>query len=218
MAALEVLGASKDIELAQEANHRIANHLSLVAGMVQAQAWALARGPETLSRVEVHSLLQDAAGKILSVGNLHRKLSQSPHEHEIDLGAYLVENCGILLNSLSLTERVGIVYTLGERCMISPEAGQSLGLIVNEIVMNAVKYAHPTEIPVQIQLHCGRDEKSCVFVDISDDGVGLPENFVESRDGGVGFRLIRTLAGQLKAALQIRSDSLGLSFRVTLPA
>ena len=54
-------------------------------------------------------------------------------------------------------------------------------------------------------------------IEIGDDGIGLPEGFEESRDGGAGFKIIRTLAQNIGAELKIQSDDLGLSFRITLP-
>ncbi|HSM78642.1 MAG TPA: sensor histidine kinase [Bryobacteraceae bacterium] len=221
MAALETLSPESLIplpgtELVREANHRIANHLSMIVGMVQIQASALAKGPDVLPRTEVHNLLQDMAGKILSVSHLHRKLADAPHAHELDLAGYLVDSCSALLTSLGLNTRAGIAYRLSGRCMVSPDKAQTLALIANEIVMNAVKYAHPTEIPAQITIGCGRDAHGKMVLEISDDGVGLPEDFVEKRDGGVGFRLIRGLTKQIGATLKVDSCSLGLCFRLTL--
>ncbi len=69
------------LDLLREADHRIANHLSLLAGMVQAQAGAVGRGPASLTRDEVRGLLQAAAGKIVSVGHLHRRLAYQPNRN-----------------------------------------------------------------------------------------------------------------------------------------
>jgi len=85
-------------------------------------------------------------------------------------------------------------------------------------VMNAVKYAHPTDLPTQITISCGRNAKGHMYLDVADDGVGLPENFDEKKDGGVGFKLIRGLTKQVGASLDVRSSSLGLLFRLTFPA
>lgn len=202
-------------ELVREANHRIANHLSMIVGMVQIQASALNRGPDVLSRSDVHDILQDMASKILSVSHLHRKLADMPHSNEIDLAGYLVENCSAMINSLGLNKRAGVAYHLSGKCLVSPEKAQPLALIANEIVMNAVKHAHPTNLPTQISLSCRRNAQGNMFIEIYDDGVGLPENFDETKDGGVGFRLIRALTKQIGATLQVESSSLGLLFRLT---
>ncbi|MGN6149951.1 MAG: sensor histidine kinase [Rhizomicrobium sp.] len=221
MAVLDTLSSESlspfaGADLIREANHRIANHLSMIVGLVQIQASALSKGPEVLPRADVHSILQDMAGKILSVSHLHRKLADTPHATELDLAGYLVESCNALLVSLGLNKRAGIAYRLSGKCLVSPDKAQTLALIANEIVMNAVKYAHPTDIPAQITIGCGRDANGKMVLEISDDGVGLPEGFDEKQDGGVGFRLIRGLTKQIGALLKVESSDLGLSFRLTL--
>lgn len=212
----ETLSPLTGSDLIREANHRIANHLSMIVGMVQIQASALSKGPDVLSRTDVHNILQDVAGKILSVSHLHRKLADTPHANELDLAGYLVESCSALLTSLGLNNRAGIAYRLSGRCMVSPDKAQTIALIANEIVMNAVKYAHPTQIPAQITIGCGRDARGKMILEISDDGVGLPEDFDEKNGGGVGFRLIRGLTKQIGASLKVESSSLGLSFKFAL--
>ena len=222
MAALENItsGAQSipSVDLIREANHRIANHLSLIVGMVQMQVSAVARGPETLRRDAVHTMLQETAGKIISVSHLHRKLADQPQDSDIDLGGFIVESCTALVSSLSLNGRIGIVYELGEKCMLPAEKAQLVSLMVSEMVMNAVKYAHPTDIPVQVHLTCACDHVGSTFVEVQDDGVGLPENFDEKTSGGVGFKLMRSLAKQLGGSLKVDSSSLGLCLRLTLPA
>ncbi|HXC57452.1 MAG TPA: sensor histidine kinase [Rhizomicrobium sp.] len=207
-----------NIDMLREANHRISNHLTLLAGMVQTQAGAVGRGPESISRDAARAMLQETAGKIVSVGHLHRRLSEQPHRGEINLCDYLVEACATLVSSLSLGERVSLVQRLSANCLVAPEQAQQIGLMVSEIIMNAVKHAHPTGIPVQIALACRRETDGRLTIEIGDDGVGLPEGSEATIKGGVGFKLIRALAQALTADLRIESDSLGLTFLITLPA
>jgi two-component sensor histidine kinase len=222
MALLDFIESPRDgsntIDLAKEANHRISNHLSLIASMVQVQASSVARGPEMLSRLEVRGLLRETAGKISSVAHLHRKLAEQEQADQIELGGYLIESCAILVSSLALKERVGFVQQIETNCFVSPQHAQVIGLIVNEVMMNAVKHAHPTGIPVQMRLACRRLGQAGLEIEIEDDGVGLPESFDYKTGGGVGFTLIRSLASTLNAALIVESDSLGTSFRMTVPA
>jgi len=201
----------------RESDHRIANHLSLLASMVQVQMGRLAKGPEMLAREQAHAMLRETAGKIISIGHLHRRLSRPAQTGEIDIGDYLLESTQELVSSLSLQDNVRIAQRLGTRCPISAEDAQVLGLIVSEVMMNAVKHAHPTGMPVQITLACDRDSRGGLRIEIGDDGVGLPEGFDAGKAEGVGFRLIRSLADKLNAALAIESDSLGLTFHLTLP-
>lgn len=203
--------------LVSEANHRIANQLSLVVGMVQLQASALAGGPETLTRATVYRMLQETAGKIINISHLHRRLSRAPGERDVDCAAYLVESIDALIESLTLGGQACVVYELGKRWFVPAEKAQALSLIAGEIVINAVKYAHSSALPVLIRIVCKRDSKGRPFIEIYDDGAGLPENFDETKNGGLGFRLIRSLTNQIGASLKIDSSTLGLCFRLTLP-
>ena len=204
--------------LISEANHRIANQLSLVVGMVQLQASALAGGPEILTRAAVYSMLQETAGKIINISRLHRRLSRTPSERDVDCAAYLVESVNALIESLTLDGQVSVIYELGKKCFVPAEKAQALSLIAGEIVTNAVKYAHSSTDPVLIHVACARDAHQRPFIEIYDDGAGLPEHFDEAKDSGLGFRLIRSLANQIGARLKIDSSMFGLRLRLTLLA
>jgi two-component sensor histidine kinase len=206
-----------EFALIHEANHRVANHLTLLAGMVQVQSSNVAKGPAMVSRDDVQAILREVAGKVIGIGQLHRKLSDLPHDQSIDLGDYLIESSHALVKMLAPQARIGIVHRLMAKCPARAEQVQPVALIVGEVIMNAIKHAHPTGLPVEISIYCGRDANNRTVVEIEDDGIGLPENFDTKKGGGVGLRLIRRLAESLSADLEIASDSLGTSFRLTLP-
>jgi two-component sensor histidine kinase len=206
--------ASQD--LVAEANHRFANHLTLLAGMVQMQMNATTRGPEKFTRAEVCTILETTAGRIVSLGNLHRRLASSP-DQQVDIGNYLIENITALVGTFALGTKISIVQRLDKGCMVTPEQASTIALLVNEVMMNAVKHAHPAGLVTQLHLACGRDNDGALNIEIGDDGVGLPEGFDSRRDAGVGFKLIRSLASTLNASLMIESDSLGLTFRLRVP-
>jgi two-component sensor histidine kinase len=203
-------------ELLREANHRISNHLGLLTAMVRAQIKGIGRGPETLSRDAAREMLQAAAGKLVSVSHLHQWLSQQPHLDTIYLSHYVVDVCASLVSSLGLSERVYFVHNWAADCRLSPEQAQYVGLLINEILVNALKHAHPTGLPVQLEIRCERRADERVTIIIGDDGVGLSEE-KNAGAGGTGFNLIRALTKSLNAELRIESDSLGLSFVITLP-
>ena len=202
----------------REANHRISNHLTLIVGMVQMQSSALAKGPATISRDEARALLDETAGKITTVGQLHRWLAETPGDSDVELGNYLIKSCAALLHALGFQSRVTLAQKITGDCRVTPEQAQQIGLIVSEIIMNSAKHAHPTGLRAQVLIACHHDDKGRVSIEVSDDGVGLPEAFDKENDGGVGFKLIRSLTQSLGATLDIESDALGLCFRVTLPA
>lgn len=207
----------QETALLDEANHRVANHLALLANMIQVRAGQVARGPAHYSRAEVRDILREVAGKVIGIGQLHRRLIAMRPDDVIDIGDYLIESSHALVKSLVLEGRVGIVHRLDARCPATAEQVQTVALIVGEIIMNAIKHAHPTGLPVEIAIVCCRNAQNRITVEIGDDGVGLPERFDPARDGGTGFRLIHQLAGSIAADLAIASDSLGTRFSLTLP-
>jgi two-component sensor histidine kinase len=162
-------------------------------------------------------MMQAVASKIISVGYLHRRLANVSGGCDLDLADYLIEHSTNLISSLSLQKCVHIAHKLNSNCRIHADQAQALALIVSEILMNAVKHAHPTGIPVQLYFSCRRNADGSMALEIGDDGVGLPEEFDMDLDAGVGFKLIRSLADKLGAKLTIQSDSLGLCFHFRLP-
>jgi two-component sensor histidine kinase len=205
-------------DLLQESHHRIANQLSLLVALIQRHSAALKHGPAFLSQEAAGNILTEMAARVVSVAHLHRRLVDVPENDSINLSSLLIENCVELTAALSLGERVRFRHALDSSCPVTAEQASVLSLLVSEIVMNALKYAHPTGLPVEMSVTCSvtRDGRSCV--EISDDGVGLPEGFDERRSGGAGFRIIRSLAAKLGADLTVQSDDLGLSFLILLPA
>ena len=94
---------------------------------------------------------------------------------------------------------------------------QPIVLILCEAFINAMKYAHPAAVPLIMTVDCslGRDGKLALTV--SDDGVGLPDGFDTEKSGGLGFRVMRSLAAEIGGELRIQSTPLGLTFRIALP-
>ncbi len=102
-------------------------------------------------------------------------------------------------------------------CHVMTRNVQPLTLVLCEIITNALKYSHPAGVPVRLAIRCEGQGNGDLQVTVSDDGVGLPESFDSAKDGGVGFQLIRSLTAEMGAKLDISSDDLGATFRITVP-
>ena len=203
-------------ELVREANHRIANHLTLLSSMIQIQIDAMKSGAEMMTREAAANQLRAAIFRIVAIAGLHRRLTGAPGDL-IDLGEFLSGTCAELLPSLGVGDRLRIEEDLAPGCAATAEQASTLSLMLGEIVVNALKYARPAGHPVVVRLSCVR-AGDAVVVEIGDDGVGLPEGFDEARDGGVGFRLMRSLVQKIGARLDYRSGQQGLAFRIAVPA
>lgn len=205
-------------DLAAEANHRIANSLTLLVGMVRMQALSVHKRAEALSNAEVRHLLDGIAARINTISQLHRLLSRTAGEGVITLRPHLHDVTDALVTALSSDEQAVKVMHTGGDCMVMTRQVQPIVLILCEIFINAMKYAHPSGVPLILTVDCSATSDGRLTLTISDDGVGLPEGFDVANGGGMGFRVLRGLAAEIGATLDIRSTHLGLSFRLSLPA
>jgi two-component sensor histidine kinase len=201
-----------------EANHRIANSLALLVGMVRMQAATVRKAALPLSPDAVRQLLDGVAARINTIGQLHRLLSHVPIEGATSLRPHLREVTDALVAALSSPEQLVRVEHGGDDCVVLTRQVQPIILILCEVFINAMKYAHPAAVPLIMQVGCSAGADGRLVVAISDDGVGLPDGFDPHKSGGLGFRVMRSLAAEIGAELQIESTALGLFFRLSLPA
>ena len=204
-------------DIVAEANHRIANSLTLLVGMVRLQAGSVKKSPAPLSNAEVRLLLEGIAARIGTIGQLHRLLSHAPQDGCTSLRPHLREVADALVAALSSPEQRVTVTHSGSDCMVMTRQVQPLILILCEVFINAMKYAHPTGVALAMTVDCSPSADGRLNITVADDGIGLPDGFDPYRSGGLGFRVIRSLAAELGASLEIHSDELGLSFRLSVP-
>jgi two-component sensor histidine kinase len=204
------------LDLVIESNHRIANNLSALVSILQKKIVAMRTGPEVIPREEVVDALTEVVGKMLAVSRLHRSLTAQPAKGELDLNNVLTEILQAFKTSGIFGDRLHIGSTLGSGCVVESSQAAMLALAFSEIVTNAMKYAHPTGLPVELTIISAPTPDGGVALQIADDGIGLPEGFVESRDAGIGLKLVRALVENAGGRLETRSDELGLTFSIQL--
>ena len=205
-------------DLLAEANHRMANSLALLGGLVRMQARAVGKADKPPSPAELRMMFDGIAARIATIGQLHRMLAQMPGEGAIPLGRIIREVCDALVAAFSSEQQPVHISHGGNECLVLTRHVQPLTLIICEILTNAMKYAHPAGVPVQMVVSCEATPDGALLVSVSDDGIGLPEGFNIGKDGGIGFQVIRALATKIGAHLEVRSDNLGVTFEITVPS
>jgi chemotaxis protein methyltransferase CheR len=151
--------------------------------------------------------LRDLHHRVLSVATVQRQLLTSGVADEIELGPYLSVLCEGLANSMIAGNRV-TVRSSSTSCMFKSEDAVSCGLIVTELVINALKHAFPNGRRGRIDVVFSGD-KSDWRLSISDNGVGRQSNPVEPTHVGLGTSIVEALARQLKARVEIAVRSPG---------
>jgi len=199
-----------------EADHRIANNLAGLSSAIRLQRNAISRSGKTLNAGQVCLLLEDISARIEVTAKLHKSLALSCDGEGIDLGNFL-RDIAEMIGALSASGQMKLTVACTSENYIEPRHALHAGLITAELLTNAVKYAHPTGVAVNIQVRCETGHDGSFLVEVTDDGVGFPENFDPLTDGGLGFELMRALARALNAELQFEHDSLGVCARLVKP-
>jgi len=206
-------GSETDVRVA-ESNHRIANNLTLVSGMLRLQA-AEARAKErALSRDDISCLLLEAAARIETVGRLHGRLASG--EEELPLADILREVAEGTVASLARPGQAQLALRLSQGVTAPARPALSIALAVGELITNSLKYAHPAGVPCQIVVSCRQGAAASLEVEVCDDGIGLPEGLDPTMSGGLGLKLVRALAQQMGADLSFEDIGVGLAVRLRL--
>jgi len=194
--------------LLQELTHRVKNSLQLIAAMVMIEARSQKSG-------EGKAALERVSHRITALGQLYSKLSKADTVEAVDAATYLDELCRDLIASVHKEGDTPIVLkTEIESELLPTDRAIPIGLIVNELVTNAIKYAFPGEAKgtVMVTLKRARGE---LRLTVADDGQGL---LPRRADSGLGGRLVDGFAQQLGGQVERKSDSQGTTVHLILPS
>jgi len=195
--------------LLEEMEHRVANSLQIIASILLIKA-------RTVQSEETRLQLEDAHQRVLSVAAVQQHLHVGGGGNKpIEIANYLTKLCETLAQSMIGDSRpIALIVEADAGTAISREA-VSIGLIVTELVMNALKHAFPSEKPnaaiVVSYKVAGTDWK----LTISDNGIGKPDVSASATKAGLGTGLIKALTRQLNAVVDIASDARGTAVTIT---
>jgi len=191
--------------LLQELQHRVANSLQIIASVLMQSA----RGVQS---DETRGHLYDAHSRILSVANVQRQLAVSSMT-DVELRPYLRDLCQSIAASM-IRDRGQISLEVGvDDSIRSPDASVSIGLIVTELVINALKHAFPAHRPGKI-LVAYRAHGEGWTLTVSDDGIGMPTDPALAKPG-LGTGIVTALAQQLGASMTTADAAPGTIVSIT---
>jgi two-component sensor histidine kinase len=199
----------KDL-LLREINHRVMNSFQLLSSLFGLQA-RRAKTPEA------KQALAEANDRIQALAIVHRRLYANVSVDRVEVKDYLTGLCDDLSRAL-LPENGGKVIavdaTSGE---LPPSQIVPLGLIVNELVTNAVKYAFPGRQEGRVMIGFQPRAEGGYRLTVADDGVGLPEGKPPAHGSGLGMMVLQAQVRQLDAAIDIASSPAGARFTIDIP-
>lgn len=193
--------------LLKEVNHRVKNSLQVVTAMLQLQANSV--GDPVLSE-----RLNEASSRINAVGRAYERLAYNADYENIDLVEYLRE----IINDLEPTVApCKIEFEAPEEIQIAADRAVLVGLIINELVSNAGKYAYPDCPGGLIWVRVFQPDKNAILVSVRDEGAGLPAGFDAATSKRLGTRLVNALSKQLGAELSRPASPIGTNFTLLFP-
>jgi PAS domain S-box-containing protein len=192
--------------LLHEIHHRTKNNFQLLCNLLHLQA-------DQIESPEGRMALAESYLRVYSMAELHERLYRSLDRGMIRLGEYL----GSVSESFRQSHAFRVVLELGdEEIYLDVDRAVRCGLIVNELLTNAVKYAFPDGQPGEIGIGL-RTRGTDLQLRVWDTGVGLPAGLALEDARSLGLRLVRMLAQRLRAEIVVDSSS-GTAFTLTFPS
>jgi two-component sensor histidine kinase len=202
--------ASIEIARMKEIHHRIKNNLQVVSSLLDLQA-------DKFDNLRVIEAFKESQNRVISMALIHEELYKGEGTDTLDFSTYIRELAENLFQTYSLkSKNIHLSMDLEEDAFFDMDTAVPLGIIVNELVSNALKHAFNGRDNGEIQIKLRREEGECKKEDnkntnftltISDNGVGIPQNLEIEDLCSLGLQLITTLVDQLDGDLELKRDN-----------
>jgi two-component sensor histidine kinase len=186
--------------LMREIYHRVKNNLQVVISMLQLQS-------SKMVDESCAGILKDSENRLQIIAMIHEKLYQSADLYAINCYDYIMDFSRLLQDLFKVKNRIQMEYNIDRDMILSIDQLVPLGLIINELVTNAIKYAFPdekTDAEIRIELVSLPD--NLIKLVIADNGIGIPEKIDLEKTNTLGLRLFRTLSKQINGKYSYKND------------
>jgi two-component sensor histidine kinase len=190
--------------LVQEVQHRVANSLQIIASVLMQSA-------RRVQSEEARGYLQNAHHRVMSIAAVQKLLSASEHD-KVSLGPYLSQLCASLgASMIADPDRLSISVSV-DKSVVDAGVSISLGLIVTELVINALKHAFPDQPKGRI-LVAYRSEGKDWTLSVTDDGIGIPTG-AKAPKAGLGTGIVEALTRNLRGEIELADAAPGTSVTI----
>jgi two-component sensor histidine kinase len=193
--------------LLAEVNHRVKNNLAIIVSLLNMQMNS-AKSKETKNAIQV------VHNRVMSMALVHLKMYENKNKSAIELEPYIKELVSEINNSISISQKIKFEYDL-DPINLDVSSAIPMGLILNELITNAIKHAFSDLDSPEISISLKRVKDSLVELTVKDNGKGLTNSSEESEDG-IGLSLIRSLAEQLDGTCLFENSN-GMTFHMVIP-
>jgi len=198
----------KDV-LFRELHHRVKNNMQVISSLLQLQE-------EYIEDERVISAIRDCEQRIASMALVHETLYRSESLSDIPFSSYLENLAEEVISSIATVRDIRTEIEVGD-IRFSLDTVVTLGLIINELMVNSMKYAFTGKGKGLIRV-CMEHEEGSFVLAYADDGVGLPPDFSIDSSSSLGMRLVRVLTRQLLGSVTVGGgDGPGAHFTIRFP-
>ncbi|MEI7982158.1 MAG: PAS domain S-box protein [Bacteroidota bacterium] len=197
--------------LLREIHHRVKNNLAIVISLLNFQL-------RNNTSAELSRIIIDIQMRIRSMALIHEHLHRSENPDRIPLASYIESLIQMILSALP-GHHLSLIKTL-DPMDVSIETALPIGLIINELLTNAVKHAFPGGAHGQIHVGISKDENQVCTLLVGDNGIGLPESSAMDSEKSLGLYIIGLLTEQLDGTVTIDRTNgtlFRIRFRIILP-
>ncbi|WIJ26505.1 histidine kinase dimerization/phosphoacceptor domain -containing protein [Devosia sp. RR2S18] len=192
-----------------EVNHRVANSLAMVASLVGLQANAMNEG-------EAKNALAETQARIQAIAGVHRHLYSTDDVRSVQISDYLSSLAAELETTMQASGNAARIRLTVDNVSIPTEKAASVGVIVTELVTNAIKYAYPDQAQGEVRILFARLADDVVDLSVEDDGIGW--NGTGTPKGtGLGSRIVKAMAHSLGATVNYTSPGGGTRVQLQFP-
>jgi chemotaxis protein methyltransferase CheR len=204
---LQELLREKDV-LLQELEHRVGNSLQIIAAIILMKS-------RMVTSEETRAQLQDAHKRVMSVAAVQRHLHSTGAAGPVEMGPYLAQLCESLKTSMIGDYRPTTLKVTSDAGTVGSREAVSLGLIVTELILNALKHAF-TDDRIDRQIAVGFAAAGTNWkLSVVDNGIGAPVGVFAQAKSGLGTSIVNALAQQLDAKVDVASGRAGTSVSIT---
>jgi two-component sensor histidine kinase len=193
----------------QEIHHRVKNNLQVISSLISMQMRALRDAPTRLA-------LHECRSRVEAMAEIHTMLYRSKDYASIPFSKYARELAArVLRGSATAPGGIQLCFDL-EEVFLTVDTAIPCGLILNELLTNALKHAFPNAREGTIGVELKHHAPNVIALAVTDDGVGMPAGFDPEQAQSLGLQLVVNLAGQLDGRIEIRGQP-GARVCITFP-
>ncbi len=193
--------------LLKEIHHRVKNNLQVISSLLSLQSYYT-------ENTDALKILADSQNRVRSMALIHEKLYQSQSLARIDFAEYIQDLSNYLFR-VQTTDTRGITLNIQtDKLFLNIDTAMPCGLILNELVSNALKHAFPDGQKGEIRIEFRANDEGQLTLLVSDNGVGLPPDLDFQNTESLGLELVNTLTDQLEGTIEIHSQD-GTEFKIT---